>query len=208
MTREQNLERLPGRRMVENDSEDRRAMLPMHAVSDACDDREKAILMRFTEASEMSKGNDAVCWMGGHARGRYERFAHKVDFETYKEAETGAYRWILMSAFGGQARGLAESLARLNGQRVSFDFVELGRTIANTDNWSVAMGAAIGSARACAWMLFDAYRDYAEFWKVRESAAKAGRQLTDEEGVRRQRRADMTRRVIEGYRADIDGSTA
>lgn len=209
MSAKPNLDRLPGRRMVINDTEERRAALPMHAVQDACDEREQAILMRFTEASEMAKHNMSVAIVGGVPRGRYAQFAGKVDFETYRDAEVSAYRWILASAFGPRAAMLAEVIAKLNGDRIEqFDFVGLGVSLAKTLNQDVALGAALGSTRVCAWMLMDAYRDYYEFWRAREAAARSGRALTDEESVRRQRRGDLTRRVIAGYRNEIDGSAS
>lgn len=196
-----------GRRIISQEGQPRRVALPMHCVDGACSDQEKAILMRFTEASELAKGNSAVAVIDGEPRGRYEQYAKRVDFETYREAEVGAYRWILHSAFGKKAALLAEFMARMNGERTSISFEQFGADFVNSDNPDVALGGAIGSARACAIMLQDAYRDYAEFWKAREAAARSGRALTDEESVRRQRRGDMTRRVIQGYRAEIDGTT-
>jgi hypothetical protein len=209
MEHKREMERLPGRRMIDGDSEARRAMLPMNAASDALDSKEMAILLRFTEASELSKGNAAVSVIGGRPRGRYALFAERVPFDLYREAEVGAYRWILASAFGAKARGLTEALARLNGERIeSFDALELGKMLANTVSADVAFGALIGSTKTCCIMLEDAYRDYAEYYRVRQAAAASGRALTDEESVRRQRRGDMTRRVIQGYRTDLDGSAA
>lgn len=195
-----------GRRIIAEDGRPRRVALPMHCVEDACTDQEKAILMRFTEASEMSKGNLAVAVIDGEPRGRYELYADRVDVETYRAAEVGAYHWILHSAFGKKAALVAEFMARMNGERTSISFEQFGADFVNSDNPDVALGGAIGSARACAIMLLDAYRDYAEHWKAREAAVKSGRALTDEESVRRQRRGDLTRRVIQGYRADIEGT--
>jgi hypothetical protein len=189
-----------GRRIISKPGEPQRVALPMHCVANACDEKEIAILMRFTEASELAKGNLAVSVINGEPRGRYALYAARVGFEQYRDAEVYAYRWII-KVFGQRARTLAEVLARLNGERLTITFEQFGADIANTLNADVALGAAIGSARACAWMLQDAYRDFADFWKAREAAAQSGRALTEEESVRRMRRGTAVRHAINSYSA-------
>jgi hypothetical protein len=199
-----------GRRIISQEGQPRRVALPMQCIQEACTDAEKAILWRFFEAFQLSQGNYAVAVIDGQPRGRYEQYAKKVDFETYRDAEVGAFRWIMMNAFGKEARGICAILCRLDGEQIStFDFIQFGAILANSksDNIDFDLGVAVGTTKMTAVMVRDAYRDYSEFWKARQAAALSGRELTAEESVRRQRRGDMTRRVIQGYRADIDGTT-
>lgn len=194
-----------GRRIISGETGPARVLLPMQVVDGICSEAELAVLLRFTEASELSKGNIAVAVINGEPHGRFAHFSDRVDFQTYQDAEIGAYRWILRCGFGKQAAMLAEIVARLNGERIKgFDLIEFGQELGNTLNKDVALGAAIGSVRALAWMLQDAYRDYGHYWKAQQAARAAGRALTDEQGVQRQRRADLTRRVIQGYANTVE----
>lgn len=193
-----------GRRIIREAGRPDRVALPTHCADGAVDAEEAAILHRFFEASEMAKGNMAVAVMDGDARGRYARYAAKVAPEDYANFEIHAYRWILREAFGKKAGKLAEVMARLEGERVSFSFEEWGALIVNVDgNADLAMGAAIGTLRALAWMLADAYRDYNEFWRIREEAAKHGRALTESESVQRVRRGQEVARAVAAHRPNL-----
>ncbi len=185
-----------------------RVALPQHCIEDACTPEEKDILARFTEASEMHKGNYAVIIVDGEPRGRYERVAKKVDPRTYASFEIAAYQWILNQAFGRQSGMLAEMVARMNGERTEINFQDWGARLINSDDPAMALGAAIGSTRALAFALKDAYRDYYEFWRIREMAAAEGRRLTDDEAVRRVRRGQSVRRAYETHNPVIAGRVA
>jgi hypothetical protein len=209
-----------GRRYLSQAGQPDRVALPMNCLADACEEPEIDILLRFTEASEMDKGNNAVAILPTgemdedgdpvmEPHGRYARFAAKVDFKRYREAEVEAYRWIIGTALGSKAMLLAEVIARMNGERMNggYDFLRFGEQFIQAVNDDQAIGAAIGSARACAFMLMDAYKDYAEMWKARLAAEAAGLALTEDDGARRVRRAGMARAGVAAFSARLDDAS-
>lgn len=195
----------PGGRLIiaGGDDEPDKVGLPLHHADAALTAWEKNLLLRWIEASELAKGNYAVAKIEDEPRGRYAEYSDRWDLDAYAKAEVAAYRWILENAFGKENATLAEIFARMSGERVEVDFVRWGQLIANSNNFEIGLGAAIGTARALAWALKDAYRDYAGYWQACQNAARAGRALTEDEATRRIRRGKEVRRAYQ-QRA-IDG---
>lgn len=182
--------------------------LPVHIAADALTREEVAVLMRFMEASEMHKGNMTVGLLCGEPRGRYERHADKVDFQTYRDFEVDAYRWIRKKALGTHLSYLVEHIANMNAERGDVNVERLGAIVTASTEPDVALGGAIAVIRAAAWALFDAYRDYYELWKIRDDAARAGRQLTDDDAATRVRRGRLVVSAVKNYRPALSGGEA
>lgn len=200
----------PGGRSIiaGRDGEPDRVANPLTLVDGSCTDKEKRLLLRFAEASEMSKGNVAVAMIEGDARGRYAEFEDRIDLETYIRYEVAAFRWIQNRAFGRESMTVGEIFARMVGDRCEVDFIGWGHMIAATDNPDIALGAAIGTTRSLAWALADAYRDFYDHWKARQEAARAGQQLSASDQERRIRRGDRVREAIRQYSRPIIDETA
>lgn len=177
--------------------------LPVHVAAEAASPDEIAVLMRFMEASEMAKGNMTVALLAGQPRGRYARHADKVDVRTYADFEIDAYRWILRSALGKKLGFVAELIAKMNAERGEVNVERLGEAVTNSTDPDIALGGAIAVIRAAAWALFDAYRDYYELWKIRDDAARAGQQLTDDQAAMRVRRARLVVNAVKSYRTAL-----
>ncbi len=185
----------PGNRVIIEgmDGEPDRVGLPMHFVDQACVDDEKRLLARWIEASELSKGNIAVAFADGQARGTFAQYAERIDLQTYVKFEVMAYRWIQESAFGREIFQHAEIFARMSGERVNVQFVDWGKLLANSDDPKIALGAGIGATRILANAIKDAYRDFSGHWKRLQDAKAAGRVLSDSEATQRVRRGQEVR---------------
>ena len=207
MTKSQLVAGSGGRSFLKKKGEPDRVALPLHVADGAIAPSEKDVLLRFIDASEMAKGNISVITIDGQPRGRFAKYAERVTATVYSQYEIAAYRWILSEAFGKESMTIAEIFARLSGDRADITTLELGKFLSGSENHDIAMGAIIGTVRSLAWALKDAYRDYQEFWAIRENAASQGRALTDDETARRVRRRMSVRKAFEGYRPQIVDNT-
>lgn len=186
-----------GRKVVKRDNGPDEIATPLAVARNAITDTERDVLLRFIDASEMSKGNMAVSLLGGEPRGRYAKFADKVTHREYLAFEIEAYRWILGRAFGRESMTLAEVFARMCGDRMEITVEQLGTNLSNIEgNTDVSLGAVIGAVRSLAWALMDAYRDHAEFWKIRKEAADRGLPMSETDATRRLRRNDTVRQAF------------
>lgn len=198
----QNVQDLNGGRKAIVEGEYVRIATPMAHSQRALDNTAKRVLWRFIWASELALGNRAVVIdSDGEPRGRYREYSERVDVETYIKSELAAYRWILEHALGKQAAQAARIIARLEGERLeTIDFEKWGAHITNCDHELVALGGAIGSVVMLAMMLADAYRDWADLCRIRESAAHHGRALdaSAEAALMQRRRSAMRAALTHG----------
>ncbi len=189
----------PGDRVIirgRNGAPDR-VETPLAYADEALPDEEKRLLIRWIEASELSKGNMAVAALDGEARGRFADFVERMSMEDYILFEVEAYRWIQSTAFGRKMMQYSEILARMSGDRVEIDFIKWGELIANSDNRDIAIGAGIGIMRGIAAGLEDAYRDFAYHMRETLAARKAGRELAEGDSGRRIRRGREVRHAFQ-----------
>jgi hypothetical protein len=165
-----------GRSLIREPGQPDRVALPMHCAVDALDPEDRAYLERFFEAAMMSWGRMDVAMYEDEPRGRYARFSHRVSLSVYAAHEVEACRWIQKHVLGEKSRRFAEIFVRLEAEDVkTFDFIQFGALLINTDNPDMARGAAIGALRVHAAQLKDAYRIHAQYMAVQEQAANKAR---------------------------------
>jgi hypothetical protein len=174
-----------GRMMIQQEGRPLQVALPTNVMQGIATPEELFYLQRYIDAGAMANGDYSSAVLCGQPRGRFARVAGKMSVQTYAAYEVEAYNWMK---------------AGLETEELRANVIEWGAEIVGIVDTKIAAGAMLGSTRALCWALKIAYRDWAEFWDVRQRAAAQGRALTEGESVRRVRRTHTVRAAVQGHK--------
>jgi hypothetical protein len=189
-----------GRMMIQQEGRPLQVALPTNVMQGIATPEELFYLQRYIDAGAMANGDYSSAVLGGQPRGRFARVAGKMSVQTYAAYEVEAYNWLKSGALGKELTTAAEVIRRLETEELRANVIEWGAEIVGIVDTKIAAGAMLGSTRALCWALKIGYRDWAEFWDVRQRAAAQGRALTEGESVRRVRRTHTVRAAVQGHK--------
>jgi hypothetical protein len=178
------------RQIVQEGPSGRAVDLPLPRIAKAATDSEKDVLERFFEASELRAGRNYVSEIREQPRGRYARVAGRIDLETYRQYEVGAFNWIY-GVLSDDWKAVAVVFIQQMREESKYDPIQWGKFLTAEDGEECARGAAITSYRLLALTLKAAYSEFAKWYKIQEEAKIHGRAINGDQARERLTRSDL-----------------